>query len=168
MENLAELRTLLAKNEKGMVLEHLAHKYQCSYETVLTCLPETAWQKIDGCHFVNLMQKMASFTEPMTVIFHHLDSIIEVTGKIPNGEIAQGYYNLMHGSESGLHGHLRYVNCQAIYLLDRQFMNRRTVAVNFINKQGECMFKVFVGRDENGNLRPHQIDELTQFFAAQQ
>ena len=167
MTNLDELRATLAKNEKGMVLEHLAHKYQCSYETVLNCLPEGTTKKIDGANFVLLMQKMATFEQHMTVIFHHLDSIIEVTGKIPQGEIAQGYYNLAHGAEGGLHGHFRYVNCYAIYLLDRQFMNRRTVAVNFINKQGECMFKVFVGRDENGELRANQIDELNNFFAAQ-
>ncbi|HDL6201044.1 TPA: putative heme utilization radical SAM enzyme HutW, partial [Mannheimia haemolytica] len=60
--------------------------------------------------------------------------------------------------------HLRYENCAAIYLLDRPFMGKRTVALTFINQSGEAMFKIFVGRDEQGQLRENQIQAMRKLI----
>ncbi|MDD0824178.1 heme anaerobic degradation radical SAM methyltransferase ChuW/HutW [Mannheimia sp. AT1] len=162
-----ELTDKLRENLKanpGQILEMLAGMNQCSLESVINCLPSEMVMKTDGDRFVEIMQAIASWNEPVTFILHTPDAIAEVTGKLPQGKIARGFYNFDHNEEGGIHGHLRYENCASIYLLDRPFMGKRTVALTFINRSGEAMFKVFVGRDEKGQLRENQISAMQQLM----
>lgn len=58
----------------------------------------------------------------------------------------------------------------AIYFVDRPFFGRRSCSVQFINVDGEAMFKVFVGRDESRNMRPEQLarfERLREKFATE-
>nr|WP_044470965.1 heme utilization cystosolic carrier protein HutX [Mannheimia massilioguelmaensis] len=160
-----ELTSILA-NKNDHVLEMLAHKYDCSYEDILSCLPQNMAIPMDGERFVEIMQTIASWDEAVVFIAHTPDAVIEVTGKLPHGEIARGYYNMEHHENGGLHGHYRYVNCKTIYLVDRHFMNKRTVAINFINKQGDAMFKIFASREENGELKASLVDKMKALFTA--
>ena len=92
--------------------------------------------------------------------------IAEVTGKIPNGKVGRGFYNFEHAEEGGIHGHIYYENCAAIYLIERPFMGKDTVSLNFVNRNGGAMFKIFVGRDEAGELKQHQIEAMRKLFDA--
>ena len=44
-------------------------------------------------------------------------------------------------------------------------MGKATVSLNFINRSGGAMFKIYVGRDENGELRQNQIEAMRALFA---
>ena len=57
-------------------------------------------------------------------------------------------------------------NCASIYLLERPFMGKATCSLNFINRNGGAMFKIFVGRDEAGELKQHQIEAMRKLFDA--
>ncbi|MBE2895788.1 heme anaerobic degradation radical SAM methyltransferase ChuW/HutW [Pasteurellaceae bacterium HPA106] len=156
-------KTALCDNLKanpGQILEMLAAMNQCSLEAVIACLPAEMVLKTDGERFVEIMQAIASWDEEVTFIVHTPDAIAEVTDKLPMGKIARGFYNFDQRAQGALHGHLRYENCAAIYLLDRPFMGKRTVALTFINRQGEAMFKIFAGRDEAGEIKAHQIEAM--------
>ncbi len=162
-EQRCALTKTLADNP-GQILEMLAGMHQCAFEDVIQCLPEQMVSKTDGSRFVEIMQALAEFTEPTTFIAHTSDAVMEVTGRIPSGKIGRGFYNFDHNEEGGIHGHLRYENCAAIYLIERPFMGKQTVSLNFINHQGGAMFKIFVGRDENGKLRDNQIAQMKQLI----
>lgn len=69
-----------------------------------------------------------------------------------------GFYNLKGGD--GLSGHLRATNCRAIVFLRRPFMGMDTLSAQFFNADGEAMFKIFVGRDENRRLRADQVERF--------
>jgi heme iron utilization protein len=75
-----------------------------------------------------------------------------------SGSIAGGYYNVM--ARNGFHGHLRHQRCSAIAFVERPFMGRMSAFVAFFNVDGGIMFKVFVGRDEKGDLI---VDQLAAF-----
>lgn len=162
-EQLSELRQSLAENP-GQILEMVAGMKQCSLEEVISCLPAEMVTKTDGARFVEIMQALATLEDAVTFIAHTPDAVVEVTGKLPSGQIGRGFYNFDHAQEGGVHGHLRYENCAAIYLLERPFMGKHTVSLNFINHQGGAMFKIFVGRDEDRNLRQNQIDFMRQLI----
>lgn len=162
-QQLSELRQSLAENP-GQILEMLASMKQCSLETVIRCLPADMVMKTDGTRFVEIMQALATLEDAVTFITHTSDAVVEVTGKLPSGQIGRGFYNFNHTQECALHGHLRYENCATIYLLERPFMGKQTVSLNFINYQGNAMFKIFVGRDEAQNLRQNQIDFMRQLI----
>ena len=141
------LRQSLADNP-GQILEMLAAKHQCSLEDVIRCLPES----------------MIRHTEAVTFIAHTPDAIVEVTGKLPNGKVGHGFYNFQEAEAGGVHGHIYYENCQRIYLMERPFMGKATCSLNFMNKNGGAMFKIFVGRDENGELKAHQLEAMRKLF----
>ena len=98
---------------------------------------------------------------------HTPDAIVEVSGKLPNGKVGRGFYNFDHPeTDGGVHGHIYYENCASIYLLERPFMGKATCSLNFINRNGGAMFKIFVGRDEAGELKQHQIEAMRKLFDA--
>lgn len=80
---------------------------------------------------------------------------MEFSGTIPEGKVSQDYYNL--AGSKGFHGHLRYKRCASIAFVERPTMGRASAAVLFINTDGGIMFKVFVGRDENRELKAEQL-----------
>ena len=163
-EQQAQLRQSLEKNP-AQILEMLAAKNQCSYEDVLQCLPQNLLWKTEGSRIVEILQTIAAWNESVTFIAHTPDAIVEVTAPIPNGKIGNGFYNFEHPkTDGGIHGHIYYENCSAIYLVERPFMGKSTCSLNFINQQGGAMFKIFVSRDEQGELLAHQVEAMRQIF----
>ncbi len=160
------LRQSLEKNP-GQVLEMLAAQNQCSFEDVIRCLPESCIRQTEGSRIVEILQAVAAWDEAVTFIAHTPDAIVEVTGKLPGGKVGRGFYNFDHPeTDGGVHGHIYYENCAAIYLLERPFMGKDTCSLNFINRNGGAMFKIFVGRDEVGELKQHQIEAMRKLFEA--
>ena len=160
------LRQSLEKNP-GQVLEMLAAQNQCSFEDVIRCLPEENVRQTEGSRIVETLQAIAAWDESVTFIAHTPDAIVEVSGKLPNGKVGRGFYNFDHPeTDGGVHGHIYYENCASIYLLERPFMGKATCSLNFINRNGGAMFKIFVGRDEAGELKQHQIEAMRKLFDA--
>lgn len=160
------LRQSLEKNP-GQVLEMLAAQNQCSFEDVIRCLPEENVRQTEGSRIVEILQAIAAWNESVTFIAHTPDAIVEVSGKLPNGKVGRGFYNFDHPeTDGGVHGHIYYENCASIYLLERPFMGKATCSLNFINRNGGAMFKIFVGRDETGELKQHQIEAMRKLFDA--
>lgn len=158
------LRQSLEKNP-GQVLEMLAAQNQCSFEDVIRCLPEENVRQTEGSRIVEILQAVAAWDESVTFIAHTPDAIVEVSGKLPNGKVGRGFYNFEHPeTDGGVHGHIYYENCASIYLLERPFMGKATCSLNFINRNGGAMFKIFVGRDETGELKQHQIEAMRKLF----
>ena len=158
------LRQSLEKNP-GQVLEMLAAQNQCSFEDVIRCLPEENVRQTEGSRIVEILQAIAAWDESVTFIAHTPDAIVEVSGKLPNGKVGRGFYNFDHPeTDGGVHGHIYYENCASIYLLERPFMGKATCSLNFINRNGGAMFKIFVGRDEAGELKQHQIEAMRKLF----
>ena len=83
---------------------------------------------------------------------------MEFGGPVPKGQVARGYFNLM--GRTGFHGHLRHERCAAIAFVERPFMGRTSCLLVFLNADGGIMFKIFVGRDEKGELN---VDQLEKF-----
>jgi putative heme utilization carrier protein HutX len=88
-------------------------------------------------------------------IVHTADIILECNGSLPAGSYNHGYYNLNHTGP--IHGHIKTDNCRGIYLVDRRFHGRRSCSVQFFNRSGEPMFKIFVARDSNRELLADQL-----------
>src|SRR5829696_9024988 len=109
--------------------------------------------------FAEIMDDIATWGE-VTLIVHTDDGIMEFTGPIPAGEVGRGYFNLM--GRTGFHGHLRHERCGGLAFVERPFMGRLSAFIAFFNVDGGVMFKVFVGRDEQRELK---ADQLTAFRA---
>jgi putative heme utilization carrier protein HutX len=151
----ADLRQKISANP-GVVFEDAAREHNVPPRAIVEALPEEMRRLAPGDAFIPAMDDIAGWGD-VTVIVHTEDGIM-VGGPVPKGQVARGYFNLM--GRTGFHGHLRHERCGAIAFVERPFMNRTSCLLLFLNRDGGVMFKVFVGRDENGELKADQLEKF--------
>lgn len=143
----------LAQSPDG-VLERIASEHGVSTRDVVAALPEAFRTMLPGSCFDEVMTDLPSWGEVLFIV-HTPDIVLECAGTIPPGSVGRGYFNL-HG-DSPIGGHIRYESCETIAFVSRPFMGRSSCSIQFFNRTGEAMFKVFVRRDKERNLLPEQI-----------
>jgi heme iron utilization protein len=148
-----DLKSAMAA-EPGALFETVAKERGATLREVVEALPGEMRRIAPGGAFVEAMGDIAAWGD-VTFIVHADDAVFEFSGPVPAGSVARGYYNL--GGASGLHGHLRHERCGGIAFVERPFFGRLSASVLFFNVDGGIMFKVFVGRDENRELKPDQL-----------
>jgi len=116
-------------------------------KTVATPLPAQQVQP--------LLEELATWGNTTTIVIHH-GCVFEFKGRFPTGSVAEGYYNL-GGPVPGFHGHLRLDGIARVSFQDRPHRGRTSYAFVFETQEGEAVFKVFLGRDEAGDLLPEQV-----------
>lgn len=147
------LRAKVAENP-GVVFEDVAREHNIMPRAVVEALPENMRRFAPGTAFIEAMDDISEWGD-VQVIVHTEDGIMECGGPVPKGSVARGHFNLM--GRTGFHGHLKYERCAAIAFVERPFMGRTSNLLIFINKDGGIMFKIFVGRDEKGQLKEDQV-----------
>ncbi|EXJ16456.1 heme utilization cystosolic carrier protein HutX [Imhoffiella purpurea] len=140
----------------GAVLEEIAREHGVTTRDVLSLLPESEAVTVEGCHFERVMREMTGWGD-LTLLVNTGDVILEAKGPLPEGRMAQGYYNLL-GQPIG--GHLKASNCDLIAFVSRQLFGSDTHSVQFYNPDGDCMFKIYLGRDAERRLLPDQVERF--------
>lgn len=149
---LADLRAELAEKPNG-VLEEIAARHGVCTRDVLDALPQECRVRVEAKHFAAVMEDVTDWGD-VTFLVHTKDIIAEFKGPVPRGSFGRGYYNLEGGA---LGGHIRAENCSAIYFVTRPFMKLQSCSIWFMNAEGEPMFKIFVGRNEDRSLKQEQV-----------
>lgn len=155
---LDSVRQDLAEKPDG-VLEAIAENRNVPLQAVLGCLEKKAAAAVGAQHFEEIWRNLTLWGA-ITFVVHTRDGVFECKGAVPPGSLGRGYFNI-HG-DSPIGGHIRVDRCRSIYFVDRPFFGKRSCSVQFINSDGDAMFKVFVGRDEDRQLKP---DQLARFEA---
>ncbi|MEF2070678.1 heme utilization cystosolic carrier protein HutX [Consotaella aegiceratis] len=145
----------------GAALEDIARRQGCTTADVLTCLPEGEAVLVPGSLFARVWEAITGWGE-ITFIVNTGDVIVEVKADLPEGSEARGYFNL-HGKPLG--GHIRASECDRIAFVSRKLFASDTKSVQFYGKAGDCMFKIYLGRDENRQMRPEQIRAFEELCA---
>jgi hypothetical protein len=159
---LARAARLLAEKPDG-VIEAVAREAGVPTEAVLGLLPAPERVALPGAAFERVWRELTGWGEVLLVV-HTADIVLECEGALPAGAFGRGYFNI-HG-DSPIGGHIKAVHCQTIYLVDRLFHGRRSCSVQFFNRAGEAMFKVFVRRDAHRELVADQLARFERFRAA--
>ena len=99
----------------------------------------------------------------MTTIVIHGGSVFEFGGPFPQGSVAEGFYNLQ-ADGNGFHGHLNLQKIEQISFQTKPHRGRESYAFVFEDANGDVIFKVFLGRDEQGELISSQRDKFYQLM----
>ncbi len=150
---IAAVQAALAEKPDG-VLESLAETHGVSYRAVLDCLAPEQRRAAPSAQFDAVWEDLTSWGTVMFIV-HTQNGVFETKAPLPPGTHARGYFNI-HGA-SPIGGHLKIDRCAGIYFVDRPFFGRRSCSIQFLDRDGDAMFKVFVGRDEQRQLLPDQI-----------
>lgn len=155
---LERAKAALAEKPDGVV-ESIAVTAQVTPAEVLSILPSGAAVSAAAKDFLDIWNELRSWGEVLMIV-QTPDIVFEVPGHLPEGTEGHGWFNI-HG-DSPIGGHIRKDNCASIIFVDRQFHGRRSLSVWFMNAGGSAMFKLFVRRDEDKELRS---DQVTKFEA---
>ena len=142
----------------GGVIEQIARDHDASYQRVLDLLEDGQAVSAPAWAFDEVWADLAAWGGDVTFIVHTEDGVFETRGRVPPGTHGRGYFNI-HG-DSPIAGHIRAERCAAIYFVDRPFMGRRSCSVQFVNRDGGAMFKIFVGRDASRELDAAQVQRF--------
>ena len=112
---------------------------------------------ISADKILSLLDEFSSWSNTTTIIIHE-GSVFEFKGVFPKGSVGHGYYNL--SGETGFEGHLNYQQITEIELHSGTHMGHESHCFNFKRSPDSVVFKVFLGRDQNGNLHPEQLDRF--------
>ncbi|MDF3855683.1 MULTISPECIES: heme utilization cystosolic carrier protein HutX [Paracoccus] len=146
------IRAALAETPHA-ALEDIARKAATTPLAVLDALPEGEVVSLPGTTLPEVLKDIARWGE-ITLIVHTPTVILEVKAPLGHSEIGNGMLNL-HGKPIG--GHIKYEACARVAFVRRKLFGIETRSVQFYAKDGLCMFKIYLGRDEGRQLKAEQI-----------
>lgn len=147
------IRQDLAAAHDG-ILETIAETRNVPIQAVLDCLPAEAISRIPGEQFEDVWRDLTTWGD-ITFVVHTKDGFFESEGAIVPSEFGHGYFNV-HG-ESPIGGHFRMDRCRFIYFVDRPYFGTRSCSLQFINREGDAMFKIYVGYNKDHTLKADQV-----------
>lgn len=154
----AHLVSALTRNPDG-ILEKIAADHCVSTFDVVNALPTEHASVCAADRFEAIMTDVATWGEVMMIV-HTPNIVMECKGAIPPGSFGRGYFNI-HG-DSPIGGHIKAERCRHIAFVSRPFMGRASCSIQFFDNDGDAMFKIFVGRDAERNLRVDQVDRFNE------
>jgi len=135
----------------------------CTELQVIQALPEQEVNMLPAEQAQYLLTDIAGWGK-VTCIIEVSGFVFEVKAPLPKGKNAYGYYNLSHDSD-GLQGHLKLDNLSAIALLNRKVRGKLSYYVQFFDLSGNSVFKIYLGRDKDGQVNPAQITRFNALSA---
>ncbi|OLQ87652.1 HuvX protein [Vibrio ponticus] len=158
-----EVQTLVdtaLANDDSVPISEMAKQLKLSEGEITFALPHVMLTCIGGEHAQSILDQIPAWGS-VTTIVHSCGSIFETKAPFPRGKVAHGYYNLM-GRESELHGHLRLDVITKIAFVSKPFRGKESHYIGFFTQEGECAFKIYLGRDKQRQLIPQQIEAFKQ------
>lgn len=107
-----------------------------------------------------LLQSLPDWGSMVTIVFSG-GSVFEFKGTFPTGTLGEGFYNL-DGPTPGLHGHLGLARLAHVRFQDKPHRGRDSYAFVFETEDGQVVFKVFLGRDQHGEVLSEQLTRFNR------
>lgn len=136
----------------------MAKKLAVSEWELVSRLPPELIFLLSGNHAQTILERVASWGR-VTTIIEVAGSIFEIKAPLPEGRTVHGFYNLQ--AEFGeLDGHLKLDGVANISLQSKPHRGNEAYAIVFYDEQGHTIFKIYLGRDEQGVLFPEQVSQF--------
>lgn len=114
---------------------------------------------LPGSDALGLLQDLPDWGNVVTIVLHG-GCVFEFKGPFPSGSVAEGYLNL-EGPVPGFHGHLRLDAIASVGFQERPHRGRESYAFTFDDASGKNLFKVFLGREQSGEIIASQLHRFT-------
>lgn len=149
----------LVEEEPALSVAEIAVKLGISERDATLALPQEYVTAIDAKHSQFILESLAEWGK-VTTIIHSAGSIFEIKAPFPKGKLGHGYYNLIGGDNGELHGHLKIDLVSHIAFVSKPFRGMESYFIGFFDTQGQCVFKVYLGRDKKRQLFPEQVEQF--------
>ena len=156
-EILTRIQTAISESPQSSPAQ-LAKSLNVSEACVLMALGSEQVNWMDKALAQELLEELPDWGA-LTTIVQLAGNVFEFKGAFPKGKPGHGYYNLYTKGE-GLHGHLLLESYQHIALVSRPLRGRMSHCICFFDAEGNTIFKVYLGRDKQGELLTNQVERF--------
>lgn len=146
-------------DQPGVVLENVARTFNVPLVSVVARLPAAEQVTAPGELFVAIMEEISNWGN-LTLIVNTPEMVLEAKGPIGKGSMGRGYYNI----PGAIGGHFKPEEFHSISFIDRTLMGKPSRSILFFNSQGSCVFKLYLGRQENREMIPEQVQLFAQLI----
>ncbi|MDO5633188.1 MAG: heme utilization cystosolic carrier protein HutX [Paracoccus sp. (in: a-proteobacteria)] len=146
------LAEAIAQNPTA-ALEDIARAADTTPLAVLEALPKGEVTHLPGSLMADVLDAIASWGE-ITFIVNTGPVILEAKAPMQGGTAVHGMYNL---KGKPISGHLNVDACARVAFVRRKLFSMETRSVQFYDHDGNCLFKIYLGRDAQRQLIPEQI-----------
>ena len=143
------LQQMISENPNRMLGE-LAGQLGISEAEAIYYLPEEMRTAAPAEDFESIWQAITNW-EKATFISITPGAVIEYSGAMPAGKAGHGMFNLQQPGIA-LGGHLFIQKLGSIWFLSKPHFGKESHSIQFYTTEGQTMFSVYVGRDENREL----------------
>ncbi|MEO1158990.1 MAG: heme utilization cystosolic carrier protein HutX [Pseudomonadota bacterium] len=150
----------MLQDQPGVVLETVARTHGVTLADVVARLPASEHMTVPGSLFVTVMEEISSWGK-LTTIVNTPEMVLEAKGPIGKGSMGRGYYNI----PGAIGGHFKPGEFHAISFITRTLMGKPSRSILFFNTHGSCVFKLYLGRQENREMIPEQVEKFDQLIA---
>ncbi len=131
---------------KSSVISSISEELNVSAWDVAQVMPYEVCGIIKAEDFENVWKEMCEWDKVIFIMIH-LGTVLEISGKLGEGNFGHGYYNVSHANGSCIGGHLKMDDLAGIAFLSMPLHGSESRNVAFFNKEGEVKFYVFAGRE---------------------
>ena len=117
--------------------------------------------KIPATAVLSLLENISTWGNVTTIVFQQ-GCVFEFKGNFPKGGIAHGYYNLENAQ--GFQGHIKLEAIDHVAFQTTPHRGKASFALVFNTLNNDCIFKVFLGRDEHGEVLVSQLNHFNQLL----
>jgi len=151
----------MLRDQPGVVLENVARTHNVSLADVIARLSASDQVSAPGNQFVSVMEEVSSWGK-LTLIVNTPEMVLEAKGPVARGSMGRGYYNI----PGAIGGHFKPEEFHSISFIDRILMGKPSRSILFFNVHGSCVFKLYLGRQENREMIPEQVKKFDQLVAS--
>ncbi len=130
--------------EEGNVsyLSKMARDCESTEFDVANVLPYEICALSSGENFDSIWAEITTW-ESCLFVQRNLGSVLELSGKLPEGKHGRGFFNLAHGPEYCVSGHLKVDDITNIAFVS--FPETKMPSIAFFNENNETKFTIYTG-----------------------
>ncbi|MDR1194926.1 MAG: heme utilization cystosolic carrier protein HutX [Endomicrobium sp.] len=150
-----------AFSEDKKTVRAIGREYNVSELEVIKVLDADKQARLLEKEYVKkLIEELPTLGELLFLV-EHGGSIFEIKSVFPQSQESHGYCNLGRAPFSG---HLNLEKITNIGVISETMYGRRSCNWVFLGENGETVFKVYIGRDQNKELLKNQLDVFERWF----
>lgn len=152
-----QIKKILNEN-KDIATTEIAKELNVNEYEILQNINEDIAKSIKADKFDEIIEDISTWGKILLIKITP-SFVIEIKDHMPIGTYGHGYYNF-NSNNTSISGHLKVSDIENIIFVSKKTRGMLSHSVVFYDAKGEHIFKVFVTREENREVKKEQLEKF--------